>query len=73
MTISELGGFQRQLRSGGLTETSVYGNNKMTMDPVITYWEYDNFRAWRISKEGRKEGSCGLHLEIHAGLRGWRI
>jgi hypothetical protein len=30
----------------------------MSLDPIITYWEYDNFRAWRISKEGRKEGSC---------------
>jgi hypothetical protein len=28
----------------------------MSLDPVITYWEYDNFRAWRISKERRKEG-----------------
>jgi hypothetical protein len=51
MTISELGGFQRKLRSGGFTETIIYGNNKVTMDPVITYWEYDNFRARRISKE----------------------
>jgi len=24
-------------------------------------------------KEGRKEGSCGLQLEIHAGFRGGRI
>jgi len=45
MAISELGGFQRKLRSGGFTETTVYRNNKMTMDPVITYWEYDNFSS----------------------------
>jgi heme-degrading monooxygenase HmoA len=30
-----------------------------SVDPVITYWEYDNFRAWRISKEGRNEGRKG--------------
>jgi hypothetical protein len=24
-------------------------------------------------KEGRKDGSCGLHLEIHAGFRSGRI
>jgi hypothetical protein len=23
----------------------------MSLDPLITYWEYDNFRAHRISKE----------------------
>jgi hypothetical protein len=45
MAISELGGFQRKLRSGGFTETTVYRNNKMTTDPVITYWEYDNFSS----------------------------
>jgi hypothetical protein len=39
----------------GSLEMSLYWNNKMSLDPVITYWEYDNFRAWRISKEGRKE------------------
>jgi len=51
------------LRFGGLTETSVYGNNKMTMDPVITYWEYDNFRAQRNSKEVEEEMVSGS-LEV---------
>jgi hypothetical protein len=66
MTISELGEFQRKLRSGGFTETTIYRNNKMTMDPVITYWEYDNFRAQRNSKEVEEEMVAGsLELSLY--------
>jgi hypothetical protein len=56
MTISELEEFQRKLRSGGFTETTIYGNNKMTMDPVITYWEYDKISELRgIQRKLRKK------------------
>jgi hypothetical protein len=50
MTISEVPEFQRKLRNGRFTEATIYWN-KMTLDPVITYWAYHNFRAPRISKE----------------------
>jgi hypothetical protein len=28
-----------------------FTENKMTLDALITYWEYHNFRGWRISNE----------------------
>jgi hypothetical protein len=38
----------------------------------MTISELGGFQRKEARKEGRKEGSCGLHLEIYAGFRGWR-
>jgi len=38
----------------------------MTMDLVLTYWEYDNFRAQRNSKEVEEEMVVGsLELSLY--------
>jgi hypothetical protein len=55
MTLDPL---QTKLRNGGFTGITLYWINKMSLDPLITYWEYHNFRGWRISNEVEEWRVC---------------
>jgi hypothetical protein len=76
MTISELRGFQRKLRNGGgfsgivpLLKQQDESGSSYNLTGNMTISELGGFQR----KEGRKEVVDFIHLEIHAGFRGWRI